>query len=126
MERPQFRCSSMCQTLCDLIMVMWNADAVKEVKYEILVEECVRHPEANEMYEIQRNAGRLFLHEDLWDRWSRGFSFSKEMFFPEGRILLQVESRLRHREVCNKDRRTERVTLKNVVMPEIRRERLSP
>ena len=49
--------SPMCQTFCDLIMVMWNANAVSEVKYENLVERC----------EVQRNARRLFLHEDLWD-----------------------------------------------------------
>ena len=31
------------------------------------------------MYETQRSAGRLFLHEHPWDAWSRGLSFVKEM-----------------------------------------------
>ena len=33
--------SLVCQTFCDLIMVMWNANSVNEVKYENLVERCV-------------------------------------------------------------------------------------
>ena len=59
--------SPMCQTFCDLIMVMRNANGVSEVKYENLVERCVRRPEGKGMHEIQRNAGRLLLHENLWD-----------------------------------------------------------
>ena len=31
------------------------------------------------MYETQRNAGRLFLHEHPWGAWSRGLSFVNEM-----------------------------------------------
>ena len=31
------------------------------------------------MYETQRNAGRLFLHEHPWDAWSRGLSCVNEM-----------------------------------------------
>ena len=33
--------SPMCQTFCDLIMVMWNVNAVSEVEYDNLVERCV-------------------------------------------------------------------------------------
>ena len=36
------------------------------------------------MYEAQRNAGRLFLHEHPWDAWSRGFSFVNEMVEKDG------------------------------------------
>ena len=39
----------------------------------------VKHPEEKEMYEIERSARRLFLHKNLWDKWSRGLSFVKEM-----------------------------------------------
>ena len=31
------------------------------------------------MYETERSAGRVFLHEHPWDAWSRGLSFVKEM-----------------------------------------------
>ena len=80
---------------------------VSEVKCKNLVERCV----------VLRNAGRLLLHGNLWDRWSRGLSFVKEMsegsdvreteseqcrsqsmFAKEG-ILFQVEIRVRHRGV---------------------------
>ena len=36
------------------------------------------------MYETQRNAGRLFLHEHPWDAWSRGLSFVNEMAEKDG------------------------------------------
>ena len=36
------------------------------------------------MYETQRNAGRLFLHEHLLGAWSRGFSFVDEMAEKDG------------------------------------------
>ena len=75
---------SLCQTFYDLIMVMRDANGVSAVKCENLVERCVRRPENKGMYEIQRNAGRFFLHEDLWDRWSRGLSFAKDVCFPKG------------------------------------------
>ena len=35
----------MCQTFCDSIMVMRDADGVREVKFENLVERCVKHLE---------------------------------------------------------------------------------
>ena len=54
-------------------------NGVSEVKYENFVERCVKRVEEKEMYEIQSNAGRMFLHEDLWDRWRRGLCFFKEM-----------------------------------------------
>ena len=60
-------------------MLMRDANGVSEVKYVNLVERCVKHHEDQRMYEIQRNAGRLFLYENLWDRWSRGLSFVNEV-----------------------------------------------
>ena len=71
--------SPMCLTFFDLIMAMRDANGVSEVKFEKLVERCVRHPEENGMDEVERNAGMLLLQENLWDRWSRGLSFVKEM-----------------------------------------------
>ena len=51
--------------------MMRDANRVSEVKYKNFVEQCVRH--------LPGNAGRLFLHENLWYRWSRGLSFVKKM-----------------------------------------------
>ena len=56
-----------------------NANRVSEVNYKNFVEQCVRHPEEKKMYQVPGNVGKLFLHENLWDRWSRGLSFVKEM-----------------------------------------------
>ena len=67
----------MFQTFCDLINVMWNANAISEDRCENLVERCVRRPEDKDMYGIQRNARGLFLHENPWDRLSRGPNFAK-------------------------------------------------
>ena len=95
--------SPMCQTSCGVITTMMrDANRVSEVKYKNFVEQCVRH--------LPGNAGRLFLHENLWDWWSRGLSFVKKMAesdgmhqtkselcgsqstkFSEDRILFQVE-----------------------------------
>ena len=36
------------------------------------------------MYETQRNAGRLLLHEHPWNAWSRGLSFVIEMAEKDG------------------------------------------
>ena len=77
--------SPMCQTVCDLIVVMWNANAVSEVKKKNLVERCVRRPEGLRKYGTQRNAGKLFLHEDQmvsWTQLRQGYVISKR------RILL--------------------------------------
>ena len=49
---------------------------MSEVKYKNFVEQCVRH--------LPGNAGRLFLHENLWDTWSRGLSFVKKMAESDG------------------------------------------
>ena len=101
----------MCQTFCDLIMVMWNANAVNEVKYENLVERWVRRPKEKGMYEIQRNARRLILHEDMFDRWSRGHTFAKEMCFPKGGTCCEFRSECGTERssmcCCNEDRQTE-------------------
>ena len=35
-------------------------------------------------FRMQRNAGRLFLHEHPWDAWSRGLSFVNEVAEKDG------------------------------------------
>ena len=79
------------------------------------------------------NAGEWFLHEDLWDRWSRGLSFAMKM--SEGPDLRETESDLCRSQsarclpkkrsecaieelsmcCCNEDGRT-RAHVKNAVM----------
>ena len=95
--------------------MMRDANRVSEVKYKNFVEQCVRHLEKKEMCQVLGNAGKLFLHENLWDRRSRGLSFVKKKaesvgmhktkselcrsvdnVFSEDRILFQVEIRVRH------------------------------
>ena len=99
--------SLMCQTFCDLIMVMWNANSVNEVKYENLVERCVRRPTEVRMYGMQRNSGKLFLHEDVWNRWSRGLSFVKEICFPKRRSCCKLRAECVTEKlsmcICNED-----------------------
>ena len=53
-----------------------DANRVSGVKYKDFVEQCARH--------LLGNAGRVFLHENLWDRWSRGLSFVKKMAESDG------------------------------------------
>ena len=56
-----------------------------EFELRSLVERCVTHLKfCFRMYETQRNAGRLFLHEHPWDASSRGFSFVNEMAEKDG------------------------------------------
>ena len=43
------------------------------------VQQCARHLEEQEICPVPGNAGRLFLHQNLWDRWSRGLSFAMKM-----------------------------------------------
>ena len=62
------------QTFFDLIMMMRDANGVGEVKNKNLLERCVKHTEEKEKNEIQKNAGRVFLHGSPWDRWSCGLS----------------------------------------------------
>ena len=57
---------------------------ISRVNSQNVVERRVRRLEGKGMCEKQRDARRLFLHEDLWDRWSRGLNFAKEMCFPKG------------------------------------------
>ena len=52
---------------------------VGEVKYKNFVEQCLRHLEKKEMCQVLGSAGKPFLHENLWDRWSRGLGFVKKM-----------------------------------------------
>ena len=62
-----------------IMTMMGNANRVSEVKHKNFVEQCVRHPEEKEMCQVLGNAGRLFLHGNLWDRWSRGLCIVKKM-----------------------------------------------
>ena len=93
--------------------MMRDANRVSEVKYKNFVEQWVRH--------LLGNAGRLFLHETLWDRWSRGLTKSGLFVFSEDKILFQVEIRaeLVTEELgiccCNKGKRT-KIHVKNVMM----------
>ena len=68
--------SPMCQTVCDLIVVMWNANAVSEVKNENLVERCVRRPEGLRMYGCR---GMQESCSCTRTRWSHGLNFAKDM-----------------------------------------------
>ena len=84
--------SPMFPAFCYLILVMRSASGVCEVKYENFVERCVKYPEEKRMYKVLRNAGRVFLHENLWNRWSRGLSFVEEM--PERHGVRETNSEL--------------------------------
>ena len=57
------------------------------------VGQCVRLLEEKEMCQLPGNAGILFLHENLWIGWSRGFSFAMKM--SEGPDVHKTKS-----EVC--------------------------
>ena len=75
----------LCQIFCGVITTMMrDANRVSEVKYKNFVEQCVRHLLGKEMCQVPGNAGILFLHENLWDRWSRGLSFVKQMAESDG------------------------------------------
>ena len=51
-----------------------------EIKHKHLLEHCVRHLRFYfKVYDVQRDAGRLFLHEDSRMSWSWDLSFVKEM-----------------------------------------------
>ena len=58
---------------------------------------------------MQRDAG-FVLHEDLWDGWSRGLRFAKEICFP-GECVTEELSMC----CCNEDEQT-KSQVKNVVM----------
>ena len=63
-----------------LIGLTRSTGNLSEVKHRSLVRRCVRHLRfCFRMYETQRSAGRLSLHERPWDVWSRGLSFVMEM-----------------------------------------------
>ena len=69
----------MCRAYSTLIELT-QAGKPSEVSRKNLVEHCVTHLKfCFRMYERQRNAGRLFLQEHLWDAWSRVLSFVKEL-----------------------------------------------
>ena len=71
--------SPMCRAFSTLIELT-QAGKPSEFELKSLVERCVTHLKfCFRMYETQRNAGRLFLHEHPWDAWSRGLSFVNEM-----------------------------------------------
>ena len=69
--------SPTCQTFYGVITTMMrDANRVSEVKYKNFVEQCVRH--------VPGNTRRLFLHENLSDKWSRGLSFVKKLAESDG------------------------------------------
>ena len=128
--------SPMCQTFCGVITTMMrDANRVSEVKRKTFVRQCVRH--------LPGNAGRLFLHENLWDRWSRGLSFVKKMAESDGMHKAKSElcrpqptmcsprtgSCFKSKSVyvteelgmccCNKEKRT-KIHVKNVMMMMLR------
>ena len=85
--------SPMFQTFCGVITTMMrDANRVSEVKYKNFVEQCVRH--------LPGNAGRLFLHENLWDRWSRGLSFVKKMAESDDMHKMKSELCRPHSTIC--------------------------
>ena len=90
--------SLVCQTFCGLTMVMWNANAVNEVKYENLLERCVRRPEELRMY-VAEERMKVVLVRRLVEQMVSWTQLRQGNVFSERRILLQVEIRVRHREV---------------------------
>ena len=74
----------MCRAFNTLIELT-QAGKPSEFELKNLVEHCVTHLKfCFRMYDTQRNAGRLFLHEHPWDAWSRGLSFVKDMAEMDG------------------------------------------
>ena len=74
------------------MMEMRGANRVSDVRCENLAERCVRHPEEKEMCQVLRSARKLFLHEDLWNRWSRGLIFAMKL--SEGPDVRETQSEL--------------------------------
>ena len=71
--------SPVCRAFSTLIELT-QADKLSEGSRKNLVEQCVIHLKfCFRMYETQRYAGRLFLHEHPCGAWSRDLSFDKEM-----------------------------------------------
>ena len=76
--------SPMCRAFSTLIELT-QAGKFSEVEFKSFVERCVTHLKfCVRMYETQRNAGRLFLHEHPLDAWPRGFRFVNEMAEKDG------------------------------------------
>ena len=84
-----------CQTFCDLIMLVRDANGVNEVKHDNLVERCVRRLEEKEMYELERNAGGCSCMRTRGTDGLVGSASSRKCVFRRE----QVEIRVRHREV---------------------------
>ena len=94
------------------MMMMRNANRVSEVNAIISWSDVRNIP--------GRNAGRLFfLRETLWDRWSRGLNFAREMCFPKGGSCCKLRSECVTEKLsvccCNEDGQT-KSHVKNVVM----------
>ena len=72
--------SPMCRSFSKLIKLTRVAGGLNEVKHKDLLERCVRHLRfCFRMYEVQRDAGRLFLHEHPWTTWSWDISSVTEL-----------------------------------------------
>ena len=99
--------SPMCRAFSTSIELT-QARKSSEVSRKNLVDRCVKHLKfCFRMYETQRNAGRLFLHEHPWDAWSRDLSFVKEMAEMDGmhetKVYLcrfQWQRRVSRKDLC--------------------------
>ena len=75
----------MCRAFSTLIELTRATGKLSEVKYKNLVERCARHLRVCfRMYETQRSAGQILLHEHPWNAWSRGLRFVREMAEKDG------------------------------------------
>ena len=115
----------MCQTFCDLIVVMWFADAVSKVKYENLVERCVRRSEEKGAAWDTEECKRVVLARESVGQMASWTQLRQGNVFSERRILLQVERSGCVTEklsmcCCNEDGQT-KSHVKNVVMSCVQR-----
>ena len=76
-------CSPICSPMSrgfSTLVELTQAGKMSEVSRKNLVQQRATHLKfCSRMFETQRSAGRLFLHEHPWDAWSRFLSFVKEM-----------------------------------------------
>ena len=76
-------CSPTCSPMSlasSTLVELTQAGKMSEVSRENLVHQRVTHLKFFfRMFETQRSAARLFLHQHPWDAWSRFLSFVKEM-----------------------------------------------
>ena len=72
--------SPMCRSFIKLIDLTRVTGRLDAVKHKDPLERCVGHLRfCFKMYEVQRNAGRMFVHETPWTTWSWDLSFLEEL-----------------------------------------------